>query len=270
MRTFNLFIEQQRSENTKAAYRSDMAKWAEFLADQEPSEALVLAWRDHLEATSAASSAVRAFSTVRSFYRWADLPNPFEKIKAPRRVTNWTPVAPNEDEVSKLIMVCNNAHDSAILSLLNNGLRASEVVDLLVSDLTYEHVYSTWVLRVVGKGQKLRFVPLNSEAVAALEAYSGAKNGKMFPKLTRRKVYYIFQKWGKVAKVTLHPHALRHGYATRLIRNDVDVFSVQKLMGHQRTETTSLYVNLELSDLVRATQKDPRNHIVPHKLRVVS
>ena len=270
MRTFDLFIAQQASENTKLAYQNDMAKWKLFLDGRTPTEELALAWRDHLEATVAMSSAVRAFSTVRSYYRWADLPNPFEKIKAPRRVSNWTPVAPDENDVDKLIAVCTNPRDAAILGLLNNGLRASEVVDLKVDDLTYEHTYQTWVLRVTGKGQKMRFVPLNSETETVLNAYHGAKGGKMFPGLTRRKVYYIFQKWGKLAKVNLHPHALRHGFATRLIRNDVSVLHVQKLMGHQRTETTSLYVNLELSDLVAATKRDPRNQTVPHKLRIVS
>ena len=269
MRTFDLFIEQQRSDNTRNAYRNDMSKWEQFLDGREPTEELALAWRDHLEATCSPSTAVRAYSTVRSYYTWADVPNPLAKIKSPRRIKNWTPKAPDENEVSKLLAVCTDPTDSAIMALLNNGLRASEVCDLSVDDLTYEFTYSTWVLRVAGKGQKLRFVPLNSETVDALEHYHGASKDKMFPGLNRRRVYYIFEKWGAVAGVELHPHALRHGFATRLIRNKVDVFSVQKLLGHERTETTSLYVNLEMSDLVEATKQDPRNHTEKKGLRLV-
>ena len=268
MRTFDLFIQQQQSENTKAAYRNDMRKWTEFLDGRKPTEELALAWRDHLEATCEPSTAVRAYSTVRSYYTWSELPNPFSKIKAPRRIKNWTPKAPDEDDVSKLLAVCTDPRDSAIMALLNNGLRASEVCDLSVDDLTYEHTYSTWVLRVSGKGQKLRFVPLNSEAVEAILPVI-PPSGRIFPRLNRRRVYYVFEKWGKVAGVDLHPHALRHGFATRLIRNQVDVFSVQKLLGHERTETTSLYVNLEMSDLVEATKRDPRNRTEKKGLRLV-
>ena len=57
----------------------------------------------------------------------------------------------------------------------------------------------------------------------------------------------------------IHPHSLRHGYATRLARAKVSVFSLQRLLGHERAETTGIYVNLDLSDLVAATTVDPRD-----------
>ena len=265
MRTFDLFIEQQASENTREAYRNDMSKWLAFLGDREPTEQIVLDWRNHLESSGASSTAIRAFSTVRSFYRWAGLDNPFDAIKAPRRIKNWTPSAPDETDVANLKKVCSNPVEYAIIELLDNGLRVSEVIDLDVDDLTFESEYQTWVLKITGKGQKVRFVPLNTESAEAVVSIL-PKSGKIFPRMNRRKVYYLFEKY---TGAKLHPHALRHGYATRLIRNDVNVLSVQKLLGHARTETTSLYVNLELSDLVEATKRDPRNQTERKGLRLV-
>ena len=90
----------------------------------------------------------------------------------------------------------------------------------------------------------------------SLEAYRGDRDGRMFPKLNIRAIYYLTKE--KHARYGINPHGLRHNYATRMVRRKVDIFSVQKLLGHSRADTTSVYVNLDLEDLIRVAQTDTR------------
>lgn len=264
--SLDTFVNSQRSEHTKRAYRKDLEAWFEFLGERTPDEAIVIEWRDSLEAGLANASALRRYNTARTYYRWLDEGrSPFERVKAPRRVSDWSPVVPNEQAVDKMLSVCDNPRDRAIMSLLNNGLRAQEVCDLKESDYYFDPRYQMNILRVTGKGMKMRLVPANSETVTALE------NVKLpFRNLNTRKVYYIVEKWSDAAQETgLHPHSLRHGYATRLVRAGVPVFSLQRLLGHTRAETTGVYVNLDLGDLVDAAIADPR-HDNRRPLRVLA
>lgn len=265
----DLFIDQQRSENTKKAYQSDLSAWEDFLGSADPTEEVALAWRDHLMATMAINSAVRRWNTVRTYYDWARIPSPFDRIKGPRRVSNWVPKPPDHGMVDQLIETCTNVTDRAIMALLANGLRAEEVCTIKPSDL--RQMQGAWVLRVIGKGNKLRMVPLNNEVVKYLGMYSGGNRSQLFPRLNRRRVYYIVTKWAKKAGLKgMHPHLLRHDYATRLIRAGMSVFHLQPLMGHARADTTGLYVNLDMSDLITASRLDPRQgDPAEHGLRAV-
>jgi integrase/recombinase XerD len=268
---FDTFIASQRSEHTRRAYRNDLANWQAFLGERAPTEETVIEWRDEIEAKLKPSSALRMFTTVRSYYKWAETdPNPFKRVKAPRKVSDWTPVVPDEAKVDAILSVCTSERDRAIIALLNNGLRAQEVCDLRVDDFEYERQYATWVLRVTGKGSKMRLVPANQESIIALHNYAMPRNGRLFPKLNPRKVYYVFEKWGKAAGVEgIHPHALRHGYATRLTRAQVGVTTLQRLLGHSRADTTAVYTHLDLGDLVDATKRDPRNQPQARTLKAV-
>lgn len=250
------FVDSQRSAHTQRAYAQDLAFWSEFLADRQPDVQTVIEFRDLLEVNLSNSSALRRYSTVRTYFRWLNAnPNPFERVKAPRRVSNWSPIIPDEAAIDRTIEVCKNDVDKAVIALLNNGLRAQEVCDLKAADFEFVNAYNAHILRVTGKGRKMRLVPANSETVEALSRVKLPIKG-----LTIRRIYYLVQKWSKIAGIEgLHPHALRHGYATRLARAKVDVFSLQRLLGHERPETTAIYVNLDLSDLVGAARLDPRN-----------
>lgn len=250
------FITSQRSDNTRRAYRQDLRAWEAFLDGREPNIGLVIEFRDDLEENMSNSSALRRFNTIRTYFRWAEVsPNPFERVKAPRRVSDWSPIIPDEANISKVLQLCDNPTDSAIMALLNNGLRAQEVCDLQAADFYFEPTYNTHILRVTGKGMKMRLVPANSETVEALSHIKIP-----FRHLNIRKVYYIVKKWSEKAGIgDLHPHALRHGYATRLVRAGVPVFSLQRLLGHSRPETTGIYVNLDLTDLIGAARLDPRH-----------
>lgn len=249
------FIESQRTDNTRRAYRQDLVAWVRYLDGRTLDEDIIIEWRDSI---GSGATALRRYNTVRTFYRWSGMnPNPFERVKAPRRVSDWSPIVPDESKVDALLGVCRTPKDRVIIALLNNGLRAQEVVDLKAEDYYYDERYRTHIMRVTGKGMKMRLVPANSQTVEALAAIT-----LPIKKLNIRKIYYVIERLSKEAGIEgLHPHALRHGYATRLIRAGVPVFSLQRLLGHARAETTGVYVNLDLSDLVLASQADPRNII---------
>lgn len=257
--TFEQFVTMQNSPHTQRAYRLDLMKWEKFLAGREPSIQIVLEFREHLVESVASGSALRTFTTVRAYYHWLGGDNPFDKVKAPKRTKNWVPVVPSDQVVDSLMEICTDSFTRGILACLANGLRAQEVCDLNVEDFYLDPDYDAWFLRVTGKGGKLRVIPVNNETAAAIQEVLPAR-GKVFRNMNPRKIHYLVRdKLGKRAGVDTHPHALRHNYATRLIRAGVDVFSVQNLMGHARAETTGVYVNLDLNDLVSASRQDPRN-----------
>lgn len=249
------FISQQRTANTRLAYRQDLEAWVKFLGSREATESIVVEWRDLMATKLSNATCIRRYNTVRTFYKWSGGPNPFERVKAPVRVSGWAPHIPSDEDVTALLSQAKTPREKTVLSLLSNGLRAQEVCDLSQSDFFYEPEYRAHILRVMGKGGKIRLVPANSEVVEALAETTLPIDG-----LNIRKVYHIVQKVAKRAGVKgIYPHALRHQYATRLVRAQVPVFSLQRLLGHSRADTTGVYVNLDIGDLVRASIADPRN-----------
>jgi site-specific recombinase XerD len=253
------FIASQRNTHTKRAYSTDLRHWTTFTNGEDISLDILTRFRDHLESNFKSTTAVRIYNTVRTYHKWAGIDGGlFDKVKAPKRIADWVPVVPDEQDVNDLLGVVQNAKDRAIITLLLNGLRAQEVCDLKAEDFYYDKDLDAHMLRVTGKGGKLRVIPATVECANALRAVAPVR-GKFFAKLNPRKVYYLFEKYGVAGMGGIHPHSLRHNYATRLVRADVDVFSVSRLLGHSRAETTQVYVNLDQRDLVKASRKDPRN-----------
>lgn len=266
-----LFVSQQSSPHTQRAYAADLRRFEAFVQGREITDELIVEWRDSLSSELSNAAALRVFTTARSYFKWAEIePNPFLRIKPPRRIEGMTPSIPAESEVDKVMNACHNPVHRGILSLLNNGLRAQEVVDLSVSDFFFDEGSQAYILRVTGKGNKMRLVPATDETIESLTSAVSTSTGPLFPQLNTRHIYYLVEKYARLAKVEgMHPHAFRHSYATRLTRAGVDVLTLQKLLGHARPETTSIYVNLDLSDLVRAARLDPRRAERP-ALRIVS
>lgn len=274
-----IFCGMQNSDNTKRAYRNDIQKWEQFLASRNGEETpeTALAFKDALESTYAPSTAQRVYCTVAAFYGWmkgTDRINatPFHGIKSPTRPSGEAPPVPSDEDVTKLIRATDDgtvygARSAVIITLLLNGLRAEEVTTARVKDIKRDGINKQWILNILGKGEKWRSVPLISEAQQAIFEYylnheamseylvHGFKTGaKIDPKTVWRTVSFYSAR----AKVQgMHPHALRHHYATRLVRAGVDVFTLQKLMGHARADTTQRYVGLDYSDLSKAVMLDP-------------
>lgn len=270
------FIGQQQSPETRRAYLRDLGVYLRFLTtyglpvDHEMTEEQALKFRDLLVQNYEPNGAARVWTTVRSLYRYARVANPFEWVKPPKRTSNVVPKVPTDSDVERLAEATSgNPQRWLIVSLLLNGLRASEVGDLHKRDI--EEHEGALIMRVVGKGQKERLVPMNNEVRWAIQNYDLNATPRQRiseyvvsdydgSRLSLRQVQHAVYKSAEQAGIEgMHPHALRHHYATRLIRAGVSELHLQKLLGHASVATTQVYVGLNIGDLIAASRKDPRN-----------
>ena len=282
-RDIDIFVDQQTSHHTRRAYRSDLTRWVAFLDGRHPTPEDVVRFKKGLELALSSASAARVFATCRTFYRWLGGDNPFDRVKAPQRVKNQSPKTPSNEAVDRTLAAVDTStlqgkRDAAILALLTNGLRAQEVADLMRDALEFVPEFGAWVIRVVGKGSKERTVPALPEVVEKVRVFQTeaqkVSHWLLYDhtgyQLTMRQVEEAVYRAARRAGVEgMHPHALRHHYATRLARAGINVFHLQKLLGHARADTTQMYVGLELADLVEASRLDPRAQPEEPRLRVV-
>ena len=274
------YVSMQGSAETRRAYRRDLFKWFEYagaMAVMGVGTELVLGFKTELETNLSPASAARTWGTVKGYYKFlcARLgkwePTPFEYIKGPKRTTGVTPKVPvDEDVVACLSQARQYPQRHVIFALLLNGLRAGEVTALKWSDIEQHDGLGT-ILRVNGKGQKQRLVPATVETELAIASWQDhMTRGGTTPasdyvvsdydgsQFTVRQVEHAVYKSAEYAGVEgMHPHALRHHYATRLVRAGAGWGHVQKLLGHANISTTMVYVTLDLADLVKAAAMDP-------------
>lgn len=276
----NQFVGMQQSPETQRAYARDIRVYLDFMEELgvEPEwvkESDALAFRDFLVERYTPNGAARVWNTVRTLHKYARVSdNPFEWVKPPKRNTNVTPRVPEDGAVEALVGAAqDNPQRALIIALLLNGLRASEVAGLTKDRVEYHDLPDdrVMVLRVIGKGQKERMVPATAEVASAMVVYwrecSDRQRESPFvvsdydgTPLTYRQVEHAVYKSAEYAGIEgMHPHALRHHYATRLIRNGVETPYVQRLLGHSSLATTQTYLGLDLGDLVIASRRDPRN-----------
>lgn len=268
----SLWLERGLSANTLAAYRTDLGKLAAWL-DQQGSSLLTLqaldlqaylAWRvDHgFKATSTA----RLLSALRRFYQYlireqlrADDPTALlAGPKLPQRL----PKDLNEQQVDALLMAPAvdqplELRDKAMLELLYaTGLRVSELVGLTIENISLRQ----GVVRVVGKGNKERLVPMGEEALYWLQRYlqsartallGGVSCDVLFPssraqQMTRQTFWHRIKLYAERAgiRVNLSPHTLRHAFATHLLNHGADLRVVQMLLGHADLTTTQIYTHV--------------------------
>jgi integrase/recombinase XerD len=275
-----LAVERGLAANSLAAYRRDLARYAEFLHARkirDPAkitEHVVHEYVAILNASELApSSAARAVASVRSFHRFCAregyLPtDPTEDVGAPR-VPQSIPKALTEDQVLALLRAVEGDNplarrDVALLELLYaTGIRIGEAVALDVEDLELED----GLLRVLGKGAKERVVPIGTTARAALAGY--LRNGRLElraarsratrgrdddavflnargGRISRQSCWAIVRKAGDRAGITapLSPHVLRHSCATHMLDHGADLRVVQELLGHATISTTQVYTKV--------------------------
>ena len=278
--------ERQLSPQTLRAYEHDLVTFHGFLAadflgkDPEavrPQDVDALAVRSFLAALTRQGlgkrSQGRALSAVRSLFRFACLEgvlaaNPAQGVKTPK-VPKTLPRHLRPGEVEDLIEAPAGdeplqRRDRAILELLYAaGLRVSELVGLDWKDIDL----SARVLRVMGKGSKERMVPFGRPAADALrrwleewEEVRDAMKGEGDPvflnraggRLTDRSVRRVIDRWVDAAAVArgVHPHTLRHTFATHLLENGADLRAIQELLGHSSLSTTQKYTHLEVDRLL--------------------
>ncbi|ERS89912.1 site-specific tyrosine recombinase XerD [Halomonas sp. PBN3] len=274
-----LWLEQGVSDHTLAAYRRDLAAWAARLAERDeallaPAPATLPIWLDERrEAGYRLRSNARLLSSLRRFYRWALETgrlerDPLAEIRLPR-VRPSLPETLEEDEVERLLAAPDvttdlGLRDRTMLEVLYGaGLRVSELVGLGVEAVNLRQ----GVVRVRGKGDKDRLVPLGEEAVDWLSRYLRTARGALmqdptrpalFPgrgdrPLTRQAFWYRIKHHARVAGIErpLSPHTLRHAFATHLLNHGANLRVVQLLLGHSDLSTTQIYTHVAQARLER-------------------
>ncbi len=212
---------------------------------------------------SAPSSLARRISCLKGFWRWAQREglaarSPAERLRAPR-VKAPLPRVLQVDEASRLAESPVRPRDRALIEVAyGSGLRVSELVALDVDDVD---LVGRVILVRRGKGGKDRVVPLGEAAAIAVEGLVMARGGhpgalflnRAGRRLSSRSAYTVVHEAGRAeALPDVHPHALRHSFATHLLSAGADIRSIQEMLGHASMSTTQRYTRLDLETLQRA------------------
>lgn len=271
-----LSVERGSSANTLAAYGRDLRDYAAFLAARgttapdDVTRADVTAWVLDLRARGLAPSSVeRKVSAAKSLHRFlvregVTENNPTARLPLPKKPARLPDVI-SVDNADRLLAQPfpdspAGLRDRAILEVLYGcGLRASELVGLDLTDLDL----ADGVVRVYGKGSKERLVPVGAIASGSLEAYLragrlqlrarrslNADSGALFlnsrgGRLSRQAVFVIVRRYGARVGLELHPHTLRHSFATHLLEGGADLRALQEMLGHSDISTTQIYTHVD-------------------------
>ncbi len=268
-----LWMERGLSENTLAAYRNDLARFSAWLVDRAAVDLLdakredLLAYLAHRAAVGASPrSTARLLSTLRRFYRYQVREgvineDPSARIDAPK-LGRKLPDTLTEEEVTRLLSAPDETkplgvRDRAMLEVLYaTGLRVTELVSLRLDQCNLRQ----GVVRIVGKGNKERLVPLGENAIEWLGRYlqevrpelvRGNDNDGLFLSrrarpMTRQTFWHSIKRYSRTAGISkaLSPHTLRHAFATHLLNHGADLRVVQLLLGHSDLSTTQIYTHV--------------------------
>ncbi len=282
-------LERGMSKNTISSYQRDLKKAAIYFEGDKPNP-LKLQLKDlqsFIAETAkqgiSARSQARMISSIRSFYKFLALEeligiDPSEMLESPK-VGRKLPDFLSMNEIEKIIgqvdMSKEEGHrNRAILETLYGcGLRVSELTDLRISDLFFKQS----IIRVTGKGDKERLVPINKLAIKYIEIYREevrihqpiARGHEDFlflnrrgRKLTRAMIFHIIKTLTASAgiKKSVSPHTFRHSFATHLVEGGADLRAVQEMLGHESITTTEIYTHLDRDYLRQViTEFHPRS-----------
>ncbi|WP_409526533.1 site-specific tyrosine recombinase XerD [Nitrincola sp. MINF-07-Sa-05] len=268
----HLWLEKGLSDNSIVAYRKDLNHFAAWLGEQRSS--LLQANRQHLQSHLAwrmqarlkSASTARLLSCLRGFYRFALREglveqDPTLNIDSPRRGRP-LPKTLSESDVESLLSAPDvsdtlGLRDRTMLELLYAaGLRITELVTLELEQLNLRQ----GVIRIIGKGDKERLVPVGDEALAWIQQYmkqsrplllGSVRSEVLFPSrrgqmMTRQTFWHRIKRHAQTAGVDkpLSPHVLRHAFATHLLNHGADLRVVQLLLGHADLSTTQIYTHV--------------------------
>lgn len=286
-----LKLEKSLSKNSVEAYIRDVEKFVQFLEIKDPNLSLSKAKsqdiRDFLEWINQlgllASSQARIISGLKAFYKYLILEDlivsdPSALIETPK-LRRKLPDVLTVNEVNLLLdgfdlSKQENIRNKAMLEILySSGLRVSELLDLKLSDIYFELEF----LKIVGKGNKERLVPIGHSALKHLNLYLNTirnhmniKKGfedyiflnKRGSRLSRIMVFMIIKDLAIATglKKAISPHTFRHSFATHLIEGGADLRAVQEMLGHESITTTEIYTHLDRDFLKQTiTQYHPRS-----------
>jgi len=267
-----VWLERGLSPNTLSAYRADLTaldRWLQargtgIIAAKRADLLAFIAWR--VEAGARPRSTARQLSSFRRFYRYfvrdgAVKEDPTSQIAMPK-IGRSLPKSLTEEEVDALLGApevsdpLGNRDRTMLEVLYATGLRVSELVNLRAGQINLNQ----GVLRIVGKGDRERLIPLGEEAVRWLNEFIAGprleillerQTDCLFPtrrgdRMTRQAFWHIIKRYANKACVqkALSPHTLRHAFATHLLNHGADLRVVQMLLGHSDLSTTQIYTHV--------------------------
>jgi integrase/recombinase XerD len=271
-------LERGLSPNTRAAYASDLAAFARFLAGRGIASINAVR-RSHLvdflmeskERNLRASTISRRLVSIRVLFRYLQqeglaASNPAAVMDSPK-LWKILPDTLTVRDVDRLLAQPDpttplGARDRAILELLYaTGLRVSELASLAAGDIRFEEGY----VRCLGKGRKERLVPFGAAAREALRRYAdearpallrGAEAGTFFVSrrrrpMDRRQIWRMIRARARGAGIgkNVHPHTLRHSFASHLLANEAPLRVIQEMLGHADIATTQIYTHVDAARL---------------------
>ncbi len=268
-----LWLERGLSANTIQSYTSDVRLFAKSL-DREQiklqnvrSEHVLSYLAARVDEGNTARTTARLLSSLKRFYNLLArenivLADPTALVEAPR-IGRTLPMTLSEQQVESLLQAPDldspeGLRDRAMLELTYaSGLRVSELVSLTLAEVNI----SAGVIRVTGKGNKERLLPVGDIAIEYLELYLQSARAELLRQnegcnqlfvtrrgsgLTRQAFWYRVKKYALAAGIrqSLSPHTLRHAFATHLVNNEADLRVVQLLLGHSNISTTQIYTHV--------------------------
>jgi integrase/recombinase XerD len=276
-----LSVERGSSGNTISAYRADLSRYITFLAArgvETPDRVTrddITAWITSLRTAGAAPSTIeRRVAAVKSFHRFLvregiTVNHPTAALPLPR-VPDRLPDVVSIDDIDRLLSQPFpegpvGYRDRAMLEVLYGcGIRVSELTGLDLRDVDLAEGY----LRVFGKGSKERVTPISGAAAAALQEY--LTHGRPFlrtkkavrrqdpdavflnvrgGRLTRATIHALVHTYGGRVGLDVHPHTLRHSFATHLLEGGADLRALQEMLGHADISTTQIYTHVDRTHL---------------------
>ena len=281
IKEYLVFISQVKnlSENTTKSYERDLKKLCSFVQSLKITSYAQInsetcsAWIGNLYSQNINPKSIqRHLSSAKGFFRFLKKnglieSSPFELVAAPKSAMNLPEVLSPEDMEQLLNFKPKNAiefRDMAIIELMySSGLRVSEAVNVNIDDFEEDKLF----LRVLGKGSKTRLVPIGRFAINAVNAWLLErdkilnKTDALFlnmrgTRLTVRSVQLRLKKLAiKQGLPPIHPHMLRHSFATHMLESSSDLRTIQELLGHSSLSTTQIYTKLDYQHLAKIYDK---------------
>lgn len=280
-----LLLEKGLSQNTQLAYIRDLNKlriFAELHNESNPCLVDKFFMQDFIydfaKKSKSDKSQARLISSLKAFFNFLQIEdrredNPVELIESPK-IGLRLPDTLSHSEIEKIISTIDlsmpegTRNRTIIETLYGCGLRVSELVNLKLSDLFFEENF----IRVIGKGDKQRLVPISDWTIKYITIYKETvrshqnikpKNEDILflnrrgGKLTREMIFIIVKEAAERAGICkkVSPHTFRHSFATVLLKNGADLRSIQQMLGHESITTTEIYTHLDKQQLRDAIEK---------------
>jgi len=279
-----LKLERGLSMNSIESYEFDLIQFKNFIIEnsinESPKKCSSSTVKRYLYknfSNKKSRSQARSISALKSFFNYLLFEgeihsSPLNDVESPK-IENKLPEVLTEDEIKKLISSVNlnsefgQRNKTIIEVLYGTGIRVSELIDLKLSNIFFKEN----ILKVTGKGNKERFVPLGKIALIEIKKYLNNRdklkiNSKFSDilflnrygrQLTRSMIFKIINDSSKNAEIDkkISPHTLRHSYATHLLKNGADLRTIQLILGHESITTTEIYTHLDTFHLEDVLKK---------------